>query len=281
MIKRRLTTAILTAFLTGSVLSAAAWADNDGYEQSDSGHHGQSHDGNDTDHNGRDNDRSDNNDTDHNGQDNNHLGGNDTDRNGRDNDHSGNNDTDHNGQDNNHLGGNDTDHNGQANDHSGNNDTDHNGQGHQNHTTGKVKLQAGLFDVTQPGISGKVSAVSKPAKQKFSAELKLPLPSNNLNLATGTDAADASLSLLLARNGETYATCDFDLKTDPNKRILRRVEYKIEIVSWRNGAPVAKFGNCVDNQGTVIVPAVVAGDTATVAIDSVPNPVLTVAFGNR
>jgi len=128
----------------------------------------------------------------------------------------------------------------------------------------RTKLKAYLNSTVQTGAYGKIEFETKTNSTKFEGEVKLRLPSAALGIADSAAAQSASVSLSLLRNGAEYASCDFDVK----KAYTTRAEYKTEVASYRGAAPVARYGDCVDTNGAIVVPAVQAGDAVEIFVDT-------------
>ena len=145
--------------------------------------------------------------------------------------------------------------------------TDDNGKG-GNKGKERSRYEARLGGAIQAGAQGKVELDTKPNKQRFVAQVKLPIPSAALAINDVAAAADASVTLSLSRGGVEYATCDLDLDKPNGKRAIRRVEYKVDVLSRRGGAAEQRVGACFDANNSPILPVVEAGDTADVSIDT-------------
>ncbi|BBL74090.1 hypothetical protein [Methylomagnum ishizawai] len=153
--------------------------------------------------------------------------------------------------------------------HSGNRSDDSHG-----HADGKTALAATLGGTVQAGASGRAKLGQQTRATRFEAELRIPLPADALAIPDRATAETATLSLTLSRaDGTAYAECDFDLtKTKRNKRSgLVNAEYKIQI-GLRRGVLQERFGLCdidLSTEGAQQgVPAVQAGDSATVTTDT-------------
>jgi hypothetical protein len=139
--------------------------------------------------------------------------------------------------------------------------------------TTRMTLRTRLTGTLQAGAYGEVKLEPKPRRTQFEAEVKLPIPSAALDVADKAGAQAAVLTLTLGRAGAAYAECDFDLKSikSNRKRGTASAEYKIEINS-RNGTLQERFGACDTDLATpgfqAGVPAVQAGDSAEVSIDT-------------
>ena len=141
----------------------------------------------------------------------------------------------------------------------------------------KTKLKARLFSTVQTGARGEVELESKSTKQEFDGEVKLPLPSLSLNIPDAAAASAATVTLSLANAGGVYATCDLDYKVE-RYNSTRKAEFKVDVASYRGAAPVSRYGNCVDTNGVVVIPAVQTGDTVAVEVDTSSGPFLTGTF---
>jgi len=141
----------------------------------------------------------------------------------------------------------------------------------------KTKLKARLFSTVQAGARGEVELESKSTKQEFDAEVKLPLPSLSLNIPDVAAASAASVTLSLANAGGVYATCDLDYKVERYSS-TRKAEFKVDLASYRGAAPVSRYGNCVDTNGALVIPAVQAADTVAIEVDTFSGPFLTGTF---
>lgn len=131
----------------------------------------------------------------------------------------------------------------------------------------RTKLKAYLTSTLQTGAYGKIEFETKTNSTKFESEVKIRLPSTVIGVSDSAAAQAASVSLSLLRGGAEYASCDFDLK----KAYTTRAEYKSEVASYRGAAPVARYGDCVDANGAIAVPAVQAGDTVEIFVDTYPT----------
>ena len=131
-------------------------------------------------------------------------------------------------------------------------------------TSTRTKLKAYLNSTVQTGAYGKIEFETKTNSTKFEGEVKLRLPSTAIGIADSAAAQAASVSMSLLRNGAEYASCDFDVK----KAYTTRAEYKTEVASYRGAAPVARYGDCVDTNGAIVVPAVQAGDAVEIFVDT-------------
>lgn len=151
--------------------------------------------------------------------------------------------------------------------------TDDNGKG-GNKGKERSRYEARLGGAIQPGAQGKVELDTKPNKQRFVAQVKLPIPSAALAINDVAAAADASVTLSLSRGGVEYANCDLDLDKPNGKRAIRRVEYKVDILSRRGGGAEQRMGACFDVNNSPILPVVETGDTAEVSIDTYTGPFL-------
>ena len=132
----------------------------------------------------------------------------------------------------------------------------------------KTEIKARMYSSVQAGARGEVELKTTATQQKFSAEVKLPIPSLALNVPDATEASFASVTLDLIRGADVYATCDLDLKAERSSRYSRNAEFKVELASYNGAAPIGRYGNCVDANGAVVIPAVQVGDTVAVAIDT-------------
>ena len=132
----------------------------------------------------------------------------------------------------------------------------------------RSRYEARLGGAIQPGAQGKVELDTKPNKQRFVAQVKLPIPSAALAINDLDAATDASVTLSLSRGGVEYANCDLDLDKPNVKRAIRRVEYKVDILSRRGGAAEPRMGACFDASNNPVLPVIEAGDTADVSIDT-------------
>jgi len=132
----------------------------------------------------------------------------------------------------------------------------------------KTEIKARMYSSVQAGARGEVELKTTATQQKFSAEVKLPIPSLALNVPDATEASFASVTLDLIRGADVYATCDLDLKAERSSRYSRKAEFKVELASYNGAAPIGRYGNCVDANGAVVIPAVQVGDTVAVAIDT-------------
>lgn len=132
----------------------------------------------------------------------------------------------------------------------------------------KTEIKARMYSSVQAGARGEVELKTTATRQKFSAEVKLPIPSLALNIPDATEASFASVTLFLIRGVDTYATCDLDLKAERYSSYSRKAEYKVELATYNGAAPIGRYGNCVDANGAVVIPAVQVGDTVAVDIDT-------------
>ncbi|MEY2696489.1 MAG: hypothetical protein RL333_627 [Pseudomonadota bacterium] len=131
-------------------------------------------------------------------------------------------------------------------------------------TLTRTKLKAYLTSTLQAGAFGKIEFETKTNSTKFESEVKIRVPSTVIGVADNAAAQVASVSLSLLRSGVEYASCDLDVK----KAYTTRAEYKSEVASYRGAAPVARYGDCLDANGSVIVPAVQAGDAVEIFVDT-------------
>ena len=139
----------------------------------------------------------------------------------------------------------------------------------------RSRFEAILTGAIQPGAQGKVELETKPHKQRFVAQVKLPIPSAALGIDDLAAAADASVTLSLSRGGVEYANCDLDFDNPKGKRAIRRVEYQVDILSRRGGAANQRVGACFNASNNPVLPLIEAGDTADVSIDTyVDSPIL-------
>ena len=162
-------------------------------------------------------------------------------------------------------------------DHDGDRSTRDRGGDRDTGRSTQTKLKARLFSTVQAGARGEVKLESKTSKQEFGAEVKLPLPSLSLNIPDAAAASAASVTLTLANTAGVYATCDLDYKAERYSS-TRKAEFKLDVASYRGAAPVSRYGNCVDANGVVVIPAVQAGDTVAVEADTFSGPFLTGTF---
>lgn len=147
-------------------------------------------------------------------------------------------------------------------------DSDRGGRSNNRGYSNKTEIKARMYSSVQAGARGEVELKTTPTQQKFSAEVKLPIPSLALNIPDATEASFASVTVALIRGVDTYATCDLDLKAERSSRYSRKAEYKVELASYNGAAPIGRYGNCVDANGAVVIPAVQVGDTVAVDIDT-------------
>lgn len=117
-------------------------------------------------------------------------------------------------------------------------------------------------------------------KDKFEAQVRIPVPSAALGISTTDDAAVADVYLTVSRGASDIATCwlefsgfesddhhsssfdDNDDNDDDNSNDRQLyAEFKVE-VSKKNGAVRESDGNCAG-----IVPDAQAGDSATVEVN--------------
>lgn len=126
------------------------------------------------------------------------------------------------------------------------------------------KLKAYLSSTVQPGAYGKIEFETKTNSTKFESEVKIQVPSSAIGIANSAAAQASSVSLSLLRGGAEFASCDLDVK----KAYPSLAEYKSEVASYRGAAPVARYGDCVDANGAIVVPAVQAGDTVEIFVDT-------------
>ena len=131
-------------------------------------------------------------------------------------------------------------------------------------TLTRTKLKAYLTSTLQAGAFGKIEFETKTNSTKFESEVKIRVPSTVIGVADNAAAQAASVSLSLLRSGVEYASCDLDVK----KAYTTRAEYKSEVASYRGAAPVARYGHCVDANGTIVVPEVQAGDAVEIFVDT-------------
>lgn len=157
-------------------------------------------------------------------------------------------------------------------------ESDHHSIRDGNSASGKFKLKSYLSAGVESLASGEVKLEQKTSKSEFSAEVKLPVPSMALGVATVTDASDATLTLYLTDSqGLDYAECSLDLKQIKNTKKTRRsaassvAEYKVEIKN-RNGFLQGQYGVCdVDLNTAGIqsgIPLIQVGDSVEVTIDT-------------
>lgn len=128
----------------------------------------------------------------------------------------------------------------------------------------RSKLKAYLTSTVQTGAYGKIEFETKTNSTKFESEVKIRVPSTAIGIVDSASARAASVSLSLLRGGVEYASCDLDVK----KAYTTRAEYKSEVASYRGAAPVARYGDCVDANGAIVVPSVQAGDTVEIFVDT-------------
>jgi hypothetical protein len=187
-----------------------------------------------------------------------------------DDDHGNNHTENHDNGKENHGSG--TDNHGNGTDNHGNGTDDRN-KGSSSGGGNGAMLRAYLSGAVQPGARGEVKLQSQTRATRFEAEVKIPVPGDALSLADRTAAENATLTLTLSHaGGAPYAECDFDLaKIKSKKNSGRTAEYKIKI-NDRRGNLQERFGTCdIDPSTTGVqpgIPAVQAGDTAEVAIDT-------------
>lgn len=182
----------------------------------------------------------------------------------------------------------DSSHTDNSNDGSGHTDSSNDGSSHtdgsndgSSHTddhgnsansTGTPASRTGLVGTVEPGARGEAKLKQKRRGNQFEAEVKLPVPSAALAIADRSAAQDATLTLSLGRLGVAYAECDFDLKSFKSRSNRPAyAEYKLEVAD-RGGVIQTRSGICDVNLATPGIqsgiPAIQAGDTATVTIDT-------------
>ena len=107
---------------------------------------------------------------------------------------------------------------------------------------------------------------------QFGAEVEIPLPATAVGIVDHASAAAAVVHLTLSRGGTPYATCMLvlaEFETELEHGTVKTVaEYKVNVrMKLQNGALVTtQTGSCKDTTGTAVLPAVQAGDTATVSV---------------
>ena len=107
---------------------------------------------------------------------------------------------------------------------------------------------------------------------QFGAEVEIPLPATAVGIVDHASAAAAVVQLTLSHGGTPYATCKLvlaEFETELEHGTVKTVaEYKVNVrMKLQNGALVTtQTGSCTDTTGTKVLPAVQAGDTATVSI---------------
>ena len=135
------------------------------------------------------------------------------------------------------------------------------------------KLSARLNGSVQSGAYGKVKLANKKARTELESEVKIPVPSTALLIASPDAAAAAIVTATLSRNGAEYAKCTLASKpmghgsSSSEHRNSSTAEYKLKVKS-KNATPRFERGSCSDGSGTLIVPDLKAGDVIDVFIDS-------------
>lgn len=162
----------------------------------------------------------------------------------------------------------DNDHRGYSDSNYGNHGNDRGVRSDNSGYSNKTEIKARMFSSVQAGARGEVELKTTATQKKFSAEVKLPIPSLALNIPDAREASFASVTLALIRGVDTYATCDLDLKAERNSSYSRKAEFKVELASYNGAAPIGRYGNCVDANGAVVIPAVKVGDTVAVSTDT-------------
>lgn len=128
------------------------------------------------------------------------------------------------------------------------------------------------------GSSAKLEFKSKPSRQVFEAEVKLPIrPDTGLNIDDLAAAEEANVVLDLYRGGDAipYASCDLNLYAIKFGASVRKAEYEVEVGSRNGSAPKAYRGICLDPADPAlprpaIIPDLRPGDEVAVTVDGRP-----------
>ena len=140
----------------------------------------------------------------------------------------------------------------------------------------KIKLKSYLTSGVEPLTQGEIKLEQKTSKTEFSAEIKIPVPSNALAVTDSAVASSATMFLVLRNNLDVdYAECHLDLnniKTVTKRGVSSVIaEYEVKI-SDRNGFLQASLGVCDVDLATVGIqsgiPLIQYGDSAEVTIDT-------------
>jgi len=127
---------------------------------------------------------------------------------------------------------------------------------------------------TVRGSSAKIEFKSKPSRQEFVAEVKLPiLPDTSPNIPDLAAAEDTNVTLDLYHAGGVipYASCNLDLYAIKFRSSVRKAEYAVKVVrSSRNGSVsiMPREGFCFhpDSPATAIIPDLKLDDEAMVTV---------------
>ncbi|MFN5746654.1 MAG: hypothetical protein ACK443_11315 [Methylococcaceae bacterium] len=143
------------------------------------------------------------------------------------------------------------------------------------------RLKAILSGTLDPTARGKIELESRRKGQKFEGGVKLVVPSGALNIADRAAAAAITPTLVLSRGGVPYAECDLDVTRFKRSSSGLIAEYKVK-VAIRRGVLREDDGICDTDLSLTDaqpgVPAIAAGDTVEVTLDTVSGSVLQGTF---
>ena len=139
----------------------------------------------------------------------------------------------------------------------------------------RLKAVSGVVTRGKGKVEYKAEGKGKKAKQRLTASVKFPLPSNTPLAKTLAEARLLNISATLSKKGVAYAHCTlaFDASSDDSARDDSALfaEFKLDLRS-QNAKTSAKKGTCDTDLSTEGIqsgiPAITRGDTLTIEEDT-------------